>query len=51
MISRPTTAQLVGIVRRELVETVAPAVDDPVVAGSLMMIDHILETLAHRAGA
>jgi hypothetical protein len=49
VISRPTTAQLVGIVRRELVETVAPAVDDPVVAGSLMMIDHILETLAQRA--
>ena len=49
MISRPTTAQLICIVRRELVETVAPAVDDPVVAGSLMMIDHILETLAQRA--
>jgi hypothetical protein len=49
VISRPTTAQLIGIVRRELVETVAPAVDDPVVAGSLMMIDHILETLAQRA--
>jgi hypothetical protein len=30
VISRPTTAQLVGIVRRELAETVAPAVDDPV---------------------
>jgi hypothetical protein len=49
VISRPNTAQLIGIVRRELVETVAPVVDDPVVAGSLMMIDHILETLAQRA--
>jgi hypothetical protein len=49
VISRPTTAQLIGVVRRELAETVAPAVDDPVVAGSLMMIDHLLETFARRA--
>jgi hypothetical protein len=49
VISRPTTAQLIGVVRRELAETVAPAVDDPVVAGSLMMIDHLLGTFAQRA--
>lgn len=49
MISRPTTTQLIGVVRRELAETVAPAIDDPVVAGSLMMIDHLLGTFARRA--
>jgi hypothetical protein len=49
MITRPTTAQLIDEVRRELASTVAPAVDDPQVQGSLQMIDHILSTLAVRA--
>ena len=49
MISRPTTTQLLEVVRRELAEKVAPAVTDPQVATSLHMIDHILRTLAVRA--
>ncbi|MDQ1507272.1 MAG: hypothetical protein QOD57_4999 [Actinomycetota bacterium] len=49
MITAPTTAQLLDVVRRELAEKVAPAVTDPHVATSLHMIDHILRTLAVRA--
>lgn len=49
MISRPTTTQLLEVVRKELADTVAPAVTDPQVATSLHMIDHILRTLAVRA--
>jgi hypothetical protein len=49
MITRPTTAQLIDVVRRELAERVAPAVTDPQVTISLQMIDHILRTLAVRA--
>jgi len=50
MITAPTTAQLIEVVRRELAERVAPAVADPQVATSLQMVDHILATLAVRAG-
>jgi hypothetical protein len=49
MITAPTTAQLLDVVRRELAEKVAPAVTDPQVATSLHMIDQILRTLAVRA--
>jgi hypothetical protein len=49
MITKPTSAQLIEEVRRELASNVAPAVDDPQVQGSLQMIDHILATLAIRA--
>jgi hypothetical protein len=49
MITAPTSAQLLDVVRRELAEKVAPAVADPQVATSLHMIDHILRTLAVRA--
>ena len=49
MITAPTTAQLLNVVRQELAEKVAPAVTDPQVATSLHMIDHILRTLAVRA--
>jgi hypothetical protein len=49
MITRPTTAQLLEVVRRELAERVAPAVGDPQVATSLEMVDHILSALAVRA--
>ena len=49
MITRPTTAQLIAVVRRELAERVAPAVTDPQVVTSLQMVDHILGTLAVRA--
>ena len=49
MNTRPTTAQLLEVVRRELAELVAPAVSDPQATTSLQMIDHILRTLAVRA--
>ena len=49
MITAPTTAQLLSVVRQELADKVAPAVTDPQVATSLHMIDHILRTLAVRA--
>ena len=49
MITRPTTTQLLEVVRKELTEKVAPAVTDPQLATSLHMIDHILSTLAVRA--
>ncbi|HEV7685282.1 MAG TPA: hypothetical protein VGQ80_01860 [Acidimicrobiia bacterium] len=49
MITAPTTAQLLDVVRRELAEKVAPDVTDPQAATSLHMIDHILRTLAVRA--
>ena len=49
MITRPTTAQLIEVVRRELAERVAPAVTDPQVTTRLQMVDHILRTLAVRA--
>ena len=49
MITRPTTAQLLEVVRRELAEGVRPAVTDPQVLTNLQMIDHILGALAVRA--
>jgi hypothetical protein len=49
VISRPTTPQLLEVVRRELAEKVGPAVTDPQIATSLHMVDHILRTLAVRA--
>jgi hypothetical protein len=49
MITRPSTTQLLDVVRQELADKVAPAVNDPQVATSLHMIDHILRTLAVRA--
>ena len=49
MITRPTSAQLIEVVRLELAERVAPTVADPQVATSLQMVDHILRTLAVRA--
>ena len=49
MITRPTSAQLIEEVRRELASNVAPQVTDPQVQGSLQMVDHILATLAVRA--
>jgi hypothetical protein len=50
MITRPTTAQLLDVVRRHLRDGVAPAVADPQVSTTLEMVDHILATLAARAG-
>jgi hypothetical protein len=49
MITRPTTAQLLGAVRTEIAERIAPAIADPQLATSLHMIDHILSTLMVRA--
>jgi hypothetical protein len=49
MITRPTTAQLLGVVRTEIAERIAPAITDPHLATSLHMIDHILSTLMVRA--
>jgi hypothetical protein len=49
MITRPTSAQLIDEVRRELSSTIAPLVTDPQAQGSLQMVDHILATLAVRA--
>jgi hypothetical protein len=49
VITRPTSAQLIEEVRRELSSNVAPQVADPQVQGSLQMVDHILATLAVRA--
>ena len=49
MITRPTSAQLIDEVRRELSSNVAPQVADPQIKGSLQMVDHILGTLAVRA--
>lgn len=49
MISQPTTARLIEVVRRELSEQVGPSISDPSLQTSLQMIDHILSTLAVRA--
>ncbi|HEX6393855.1 MAG TPA: hypothetical protein VFZ97_10450 [Acidimicrobiales bacterium] len=49
MITQPTTARLIEVVRKELSEHVTPAVTDPQLQTSLQMIDHILSTLAVRA--
>lgn len=50
MITQPTTARLIEVVRQALSDQVGPAVTDPQVQTSLQMIDHILSTLATRAG-
>jgi hypothetical protein len=49
MITRPTSAQLIDEVRRELASNVAPQLTDPQAQGSLQMVDHILRTLSVRA--
>ena len=49
MITQPTTARLIEVVRQELREQVAPGLGDPQTQASLQMIDHILSTLAVRA--
>jgi len=49
VIAQPTSARLIDVVREELSENVLPKVaDDPAAAGSLHMIDHVLETLSRR---
>jgi hypothetical protein len=50
VISQPTSARLIDVVREELRENVLPKVaDDPAAAGSLHMIDQVLESLSRRA--
>jgi hypothetical protein len=50
VISQPTSARLIDVVRQELRENVLPKVaDDPAAAGSLDMIDQVLESLSRRA--
>src|SRR5581483_1262354 len=49
MITRPTTAQLLEVIRRELADNVRPAVSDQQVLTSLHMVDHMLSALAVRA--
>jgi hypothetical protein len=50
VITQPTSARLIDVVREELRTNVLPKVaDDPAAAGSLQMIDQVLETLSRRA--
>lgn len=49
MISRPTTDQILLDCRRELLETVLPAVSDPAVAVCVQMMENVLRNTAARA--
>jgi len=49
MITQPTTARLIEVVRQELREQIAPVLGDPQTQASLQMIDHVLSTIAVRA--
>jgi len=49
VISKPSTARLIEVVRQELREQIAPALGDPQTQASLQMIDHVLSTIAVRA--
>ena len=48
MITQPTTARLIDVVRKELADQIAPNVDNTQSQASLQMIDHILSTIAVR---
>jgi hypothetical protein len=49
VISRPTTDQIILDCRRELLETVLPAVSDPAVTICLQMMENVLRNAATRA--
>lgn len=49
MISLPTTEQIILDCRRELLETVLPAVTDPAVAVCIQMMENVLRNTATRA--
>jgi hypothetical protein len=49
VISRPTTSQLVDVVRNELSNHVGPHVADPELTVALQMVDQVLATIARRA--
>ena len=48
MITQPTTARILEVVRRELAENVLPVTTDVQAQASLQMIDHILATVGVR---
>lgn len=50
MITRPSTAQIVAAVRRELADVIAPEVTSPHAVASLQMLDNVLHNLEVRAG-
>ena len=49
MMTQPTSARLLEVVRQELADHLAPAVTDPLLAGSLGMVQHILTTIETRS--
>lgn len=49
MIVRPTSSRLISLVRKELAESIAPALDDPRLKVNLQMIDAILGGIAIRS--
>lgn len=49
MLTRPTTSQLLGVVRAELKSSVARLITEPAAQGALHMIDGILASLSVRA--
>ncbi len=48
MMTQPTSARLLEVVRQELADHIGPAITDPQLAGSLAMVQHILTTLETR---
>ena len=48
MITQPTTARILEVVRQELAENVLPVTTDVQAQASLQMIDHILVTVTER---
>jgi hypothetical protein len=49
MMTQPTTARLLDVVRQELADHVLPALADEQLAASVQMVQHILTTLSVRA--
>lgn len=49
MLSKPTTQQILLDCRRELLETIDPAVTDPTVKISIQMLENVLRNCAERA--
>ena len=49
MISRPSTSQLVEVIRNELSTRIAAQTTDPELTVALQMMDHVLVTIARRA--
>jgi hypothetical protein len=50
MITQPSTKRILEVIQRELAENVRPTVTDPHALASIQMVEHILGTLAIRAG-